>query len=339
MDKSLSNYFLLELEGMSELLVDSAADCDTGNIWDLAIRARENAINDFRTDYLAALLQYYQKDKQPYRGYIGEAKYTKDLKLTSALAGLQLSPYLMRGGELRIKKIGTFFNQSATLHLKLYNQYEIDPIKEVDLETEKDKLKWNELPEAIVLPLNYNKTQEVSYALLYEVASLNGMLPKDVKTDCNCGGGAGSVLKYPWKLYTKAGGINIDSLSKFHDQNTSLLLESNGLLLDVELSCKTENLICTEDYPLDFDNPLTAVMAKSIQYKGGELLIEYILASGNLNRFTILDKERLWGKRNHYRKSFDDRITYLAKETKPYLINDCFTCADFNSLLVSGIFS
>ena len=92
--------------------------------------------------------------------------------------------------------------------------------------------------------------------------------------------------------------------------------------MDVQIKCETGTLICRE---YDGNDAIALVTAFAIQYKAGELVIENVMNSGEVNRFTMLRNEQLWGKRNHFRKEYFDRIDYLSKVID-VSSSDCFIC-------------
>src|SRR5699024_12003684 len=73
--------------------------------------------------------------------------------------------------------------------------------------------------------------------------------------------------------------------------------------------CSSKNVIC-ELLKVDESNTI----AHAIAYKSQELLIEDLMSSGRINRFTQLSKEHLWGKRNHFRKRSEERR--VGKESR-----------------------
>ena len=102
-------------------------------------------------------------------------------------------------------------------------------------------------------------------------------------------------------------------------------------MIDAEFLCNANEIICAD--ALDYTNDeLAMVQAYGLRYAQAERLVDKILSSTKLNRFTMLDREALYGKRSHFKKEMDTRAKYVAHElTKPdriNLINDCFSCKD-----------
>lgn len=336
--ESKSGFFLAELEGINEAVIFNAEDCDTGGIWDLLSKARENAILNFRTDLMAALLVDYKLKRDVFKGIIGEETATRTFYPHRPNAGVRIEPYVIKSGMMVLRRIGLLFTANADFTVSLYSNRQEDAIETYDVSAIAGKATYFTLPTPKELPLMDEFKRPITYFLLYKPSELGAALPKENKAWCGCGGS-----KPTWQSYAMVSGVELPNLdlifncdkNTFYYQNATYM---NGLLLDVEFKCKTEEVICDSD-GIDYEtNPLARVMAKCIQLKGGELLLEYILASPELSRFTTLDRERMWGKRNHYRKEYSDRITYIASSIDINK-NGCLECNGINDLIIGGVFS
>ncbi len=54
LNASSSGLYIMQPDTVPVRWTNSAADCENGGIWDLAINARTQAVRDFLSDYLAA---------------------------------------------------------------------------------------------------------------------------------------------------------------------------------------------------------------------------------------------------------------------------------------------
>ena len=107
------------------------------------------------------------------------------------------------------------------------------------------------------------------------------------------------------------------------------------MIITAEMFCDSNRLICSDEYPLNFKTDGYAMkIAETIRYKAGALLIDYILSSPQINRYTMMDREALYGKRNYFRKKAEDQTAWLCSNT-PYINNDCFVCKK-QSLVTKG---
>jgi len=79
---------------------------------------------------------------------------------------------------------------------------------------------------------------------------------------------------------------------------------------------------------IDFNNDEKAmVTAHAIRYEAGRSLIDNILGTGNINRYTMLPSETLWNLRNHFVERYEEMIAYLCQEAD-ISSNDCLMCDD-----------
>lgn len=343
-NESKSGLFLDQLEGLNLSLAKSIEDCEEGSLWDLMARARRNAIKAFKADVLGVLLSNYKQKRQPFNGVVGSQKFTKTLSISNTYAGSRIYCANVIGGVMSIKRIGLVFDSSATFDIDIYNNLNDSPIYSFTVNSNANLLTWFDLPAQLHLDMNSEADSEnPQYYILYQPSGFN---PKDNKAGCGCGGAYRyyfnsqnpafkSYEKDRWSEYIMLAGTQGDNLSDRDNWSTSEQL--NGIILDVDFKCKVQDLICNEN--LDYEsNGLALAMANAIRYKSGALLIDSILASSQINRYTMTDREKLMGKKNTYTKEYNDRISWLGSEIN-IKANDCLACKDFNDVIKTGIFS
>jgi hypothetical protein len=83
---------------------------------------------------------------------------------------------------------------------------------------------------------------------------------------------------------------------------------------------------------------LAAAMAIAIQNKAGEILGSWVLQSGNLNRFTLINTEQLINDVTNFKTTYNQMIRYIV-ESADITQNDCFSCNDIWNMAKGGIFS
>lgn len=346
-DVSTSGRYLDETDGLSLSLADAASDCDSGSVWDLMDRSRSNAIQSFKSDMMAKLLTTYKHKRKPWSGLMGGSDFKNTIDINGAYAGLQVYCQNIIGGVMSLKRIGLVFDSAADFTIYVYDNLEDDIIDSFDVHCDAGKLTWYNLTSPLNLDMNNYGSDSPRYYFLYQKSTFK---PKDIKGSCGCGGGHYSYYyrpdspmfkpfppyeKYRWSEFVMLTGTYGDSLSDRDNWATVQYLQ--GLLLDVDFKCKVQDLLCKDT--LDFEtNENAAVMATAIQFKAAASLIDSILASGNINRYTMTDRERLMGKKNTYTTEYNNRIEFLAQNIN-LTANDCLSCNDFNDLMKVGIFS
>ena len=312
--------YLDELEGLNLSILTGAADCEEGNIWEMMVKARENAIYQFQSDLMSCIEDNYIAKRPNYSGYIGELAHNSSLSITETTAGIVVRFPRIVGGKLKLRKIGLIMNAALAISVSIYNNdlNQTTPIGTYTINSLANAVNFGTLVTPLELPLWSNSVNNLEYYFVYNVS---GFQPRNNKTVCvPCSGGVKNVVWANWLTVTGIKGNGTDYASY---RNTA---EINGLVLDAELTCNGSRVICSDEYPLDFENNGKArQMAYAVRFKAGALLIDDILSSPQINRYTMMDREALYGKRNHYRAKYEEWIKYLCANT-PIINNDCWIC-------------
>lgn len=313
-----SDVYLDELEGLELVGLQGAESCAEGNIWEMMDKARANATLQFKTDLLSCINQEYKSKRPNFSGTIGQVNFSSTLALSEANAGDVMEFPNIEGGYFKLKKIGLIMNAVASVTVNIYDndEHSTTPLGTYTFNSAANALAWGTLATPLELPLWSSNVSALKYYFVY---TLSGFLPKNNKADCGCGG-----VKPAWMSWITIAGIKGSGTTYSSYSRTK---EMNGLVLNGELTCKSGRIICTDENPLDFENDMGRSMqiAYAIRFKAGEMLVESILASSAINRYTMLDRERLWGKRNHYRKLYGEWIQYLCDNAE-IGNNDCLVC-------------
>jgi hypothetical protein len=353
---SESGYYLDEIEGLNLDMLSAIADCETGNLWELMSWSRDESIKGFKTDLLNAIMMRTKLKRVPYRGVIGDQSQSKAIDVNGDYAGLRMFCADMLSGRMRVKRIGTYFTSGGTVNLQVYNNEDDLPLYTNSFVTQGMKLTWHTLATPIELPMSTETFTNCEYWFLAVNNPLNK--PRDNKYTCSCGSAPSysariwntslmnwnyiSDVRYQWLNYVMITGTEGDITSVDERLSWGTINRNYGIFLDVDFDCKVEETLCKGQINYD-SNPLAQVMAVAVRYKAGQLLIEKILSTGILNRYTMSDRERLLNKKSTYQKEYNDRITYLAEQiAKPENINaisDCFSCYDESGFAKVGLFT
>lgn len=329
---SKSGIFLDQLEGMDLKLVEAADECSKGGLWDRMQKSVRNAQLEFESDFLACLQTTYRQRLPNWSGLMGEPKFTTFLNLTTPYAGIRINTWESKGSFLKIKKIGVLVNASVPVTVEIYsNEGGGTLITSYVINAVANTLTFATItPGPLKLALWNLRTLNLHY---YVLLKLDGTFkPLNNKRDCGCGGGN----KRPWLAWFDFTGMkgNAPLNNSFNFQNTQ---EVNGLVLDVETGCEMAQVICGGDEPLDFDNDGYAKkMAYAIRFKAGELLLHDLVSSSNINRFTLLDGERVAKYLDYYRTQYSQWIDFLCANSH-LEENCCFVCNNQHGLIKSYI--
>ena len=238
----------------------------------------------------------YQVKKTNYFGEIGKINYTASMNTTKRLQFLKLQPN--NDGVVQIDRIRVFLNQTVTTKAWIVkieeNQTEGEIIFENEAVSTVNNILTIPFPEGLKLPLNVNGKKQ-NYFVVYE--RLGSVQPRDLKVSCGCSGGDGFA---PFLFVT---GGEAETFSEIGTSLTDVF--THGISLDVQIKCETGSVICKE---YNENDAIAYVTAFAILYKSAELVIENVMNSSEVNRFTMLSREHLWGKRSHFKKEYENRI-------------------------------
>ena len=343
---SLSGLYLDELVGLS--FIQSITNCDNGNsLFDNMEKALDNAITSFQADTNALLLRDYKIKRNPYRGGIGRNVDNGNVKLKdSSYLGARWYCNNIKSGVAYIKDIGTLFHTTGTVDLTIFNNIG-EVVHQVTLNTEAGKHVQNTID--LELPLHNDYIDNLEYFFVYQYDEAT-MKPKINDIKCNCGSfkpvfncqkpyfTQKHEANYGWADWIMVGGINTTTLPDFTDFTTNNAPNALfGLTFNVEFRCKIGEVLCKDQ--LDFEgNPLAPALALAIQHKAGEILGNWILQSGNLNRFTLINTEQFIEDVKSYKQTYIEMIKYIV-ESADITQNDCFTCRDVYEMAKRGIFA
>ncbi|MCX6328204.1 MAG: hypothetical protein NTZ85_01635 [Bacteroidia bacterium] len=336
---------LVELRSVNGLL-----NCEHGTeIWDMMSNSRDEAVRIFIGDVNALLMRSYQLKRQPYYGAIGRVKYSADMSLTTGYYyGARIFCANIVSGNLIIKKIGTLFNTTGTITLWVYNNKN-ELVATRTLNTTANTHNNNVLAVPIELPMHDGYVDNLEYYFIYKLAA---NIPKNNEVKCNCGkfkatfntgkpyffwSQAESRSQDYWSRYAMVGGFARSSITDLSDLPTVTSNYMHGLTFEVEFKCIINEVLC-KDY-FDFDaNPLAISTALAIRYKAGQLLLEMILRTVNINRDVMINREQITADRDAILAKYNEHVNYIASNVNVQA-NDCLECRDLIKIAKAGIFT
>ena len=299
-----------------------------------AIGARENAIQTVEHDIIVSLNNQYKKDKSNFIGQIGRMSYATSLGISRPWQGMQITPHTAGDGVITLNRMFIVLNGAATVTVKILRVIVGSVMGEEVASypvttTANNYIPVDIGPNPIKFPLMYNGNA-VEYYAVYDLSGAPGVQPKDTGINCStCNGGI-----QPFSDFVTVRGVQFNDTNTLNDKITDAF--SHGLVLDVEIRCDNEQLICRE---YNADDAVAVVLAYCVYFKAGELLIEEVLKQPDISRYTMMDKERLWGKRNHYRAEYEQRMLYLSTSIN-VTDSNCYVCRNtVNQPFFSGIYS
>lgn len=338
-----SELFLDELEGINLVYPAGAADCGRGNLWELMQKAHDEGIRSWRNMVMAYISQRAIRRRKYFSGVIGSDRTDGTGEtITKDFAGLTFKTARVRGGKIKLKRIGVFFKTNSDVSVALYDNTSDTPIASYTITPTANQVTWYEIPNGgIELPLAREISGLYQYWLVYQVSTS----PTPMKHSITCGCGELSRVnkwesspsfinlstpeqQYNWLDWMVISGTTGDAITD-RDDDWSHENYAHGLLVDAEFICNANEILCVD--ALDYQNDsLAMAQAYGLRYAQGEKLVDLILSTTAISRVTMLDREALYGKRSHYKKQADEHAQWVAQELtsaeRINEINDCFAC-------------
>lgn len=317
---SKSGLYMDDLEGGLSMRAITSLDACKG-FADIALQARDSAIQTVGADVLSALALRYKTGKNPFVGVIGRPSYTGTLQASKRYQFVRLAPLRPSDAIVKVTGLRLIINSSQAVNFKILKTLQGGnqgtEILNVDVETTANYYASIPLPgNELALPLTENG-ESLEYYMVWDRGDGLGM-PKDIKIDCNCG-----FKKAGFTDYLDVKGGELDSLEYLSPAQTKDNY-THGIVIDADIRCAVGDLICRE---YDRENAIALTLAYATRYKAGEILIEKVMSSPVVDRYTMMNREYLWGKRNHFRKEYETRITYVAS-VMDVAGSDCFICRE-----------
>lgn len=324
---SESGYYVDEFLQVKEEIYASINCEDDANIFTKMVEIRANSQKQFQTDLQVVLKQFYKSRVQPFSGLIGQTVFNRTQTLQNFYNGIQINPQRLKDAKFILTGIYAGFDTSQTLTATISsNNPNFTPVTQV-LNIEAGKFTRTALTTPVELPF-YTKEFDncdcgLQYYVSYQKVDVIG-LPLQNKLTC-CSGNE------PWKTHIKAGGFTTNNLSDLCDCGSSY---AYGLALDGHIVCDNLNWICNLTELDGYD--VRDVIARTIQFAATINFAKYILDSNEINYYTLLSRENLYGKISHYTKRYGENLHFIATNLSDKLgsLTGCYKCRD-NGMVVN----
>ena len=300
---SETGIYLDELDDLNLRTVQAAAP--NAPLLAMMQASRRDAFFNLETDVMAGLQTLNGPQLGQYVGSLGGSGAYQGV--VEAAAGTKLAlvlrPRTDRTATLVIKRIGLLLTANATVNVYVSGEpapFEVVATADTPSYTVLNpplRIQLGELGGAC----SFTQPLEISY-------TVGAFMARNNSTSCGC--------------------TMMDSrLTEFF--TNAIKQPANGLLLDVEVGA-AETQVLVDGY--ETNAAVTNVVALALRFKAAELLVERIINSNEINRYTTIDQQFLWGKRNEFRKNYQDRINWLISteglrsplnpataDTRPYM--------------------
>lgn len=284
------------------------------SMYDVFMNSRKAAISKFREEMFAGIYATNVMTNA-YHGELNRNTFVGPLEKSSIYNFVVLTPSRISDSDIMIRSIQIGVNKSTELNLTLLRLKKGEYVPEV-IHSEEVQTQANKLTN-VVLDTALNLYEDNNIYTYYIVWSSQDAEVKALDTECYCG----CASQDAWKHFLSMQGGQSNRLDTMHQ--SKLGNYSQGIVINsVSIHCKLDNFICRE---YKSDDSVSLVSAWAILYKTGANILDTMLNSTEVNRYTTMNREALYGKRAHFNKEYADRVQHLLAtlNTKE---SDCFTC-------------
>lgn len=319
---SVSGLYVSDLPGGVDISALATVD-NCKSLAQVCIDALTSAYKNVNTDLIVALNTNYQGQKT-FVGTLGQMSYTGTLPAVKRYQAFVLKANTGSDAIAKINRIGLIVNGSESVNVSVISAPRDSSMGTVvatyTINSVANSYAWFSVPSGgLSLPLSKSGSP-IDYYFVYDSQTGAGIAPKDNKIWCNCPGLQKTVKTVG--NYLAPMGMQLDDPNNLSSGIVDKY--TRGILLDCELRCNAEVLVCG-----NYDNTeaVAVVLAVAAQFKAAELLIEGVMKTREVNRLVLQNKEYLWGKRNHFVTEYQNRILYLAKVID-VTASSCYICRD-----------
>lgn len=321
-----SGLFMDDLSGGIDLLGIETVE-EMNKILALALQARNAASRVLEQDLLVAMTARYQAAKPKFIGDIGRPQVSGTLTSTGDVQGVRLRAIMPIAGTIAINRLSICINASQTFNIYVgrsesMNDYLEEVLYTFPVTTTAGNFSVADMSSEsslIELPLEINGVEQ-EYYVFWKRSEAGNALAKNNEIRCNtCGAKAANNSV---RQFIHADGVALASTENLKIPTVDLY--AHGLRIQCTIGCENRYVICRE---YNKKNQVELLMNWAALYKAGELWIEYIMKAADVGRTNLTNREYLYGKRNHFRKEFETRITAIANQMELGETN-CYQCKE-----------
>lgn len=288
-------------------------DCND-TFWGAMQEAKDKAISSFKLDLRRTLALVRDKQIGSWNGLIGRTKQDATVFVSDSTVGIQIRPKRLRDAYLALK--GVWFGLDTTLAdvtLTISsNDPAFTPITQ-SLSSVAGQFNQVAFESEIRLPLYSDSQDQLYYYLEYEPGAAK---PLNNDLWCGCSGEG-------WKKSLKVGSYAHSNASTFNEFGKYTGKKAYGLAFDAYIDCANLDWICNLTELNGFD--MRDMIARSVQMKAAVKLIAYVLDSGRVNRYSVLEADNLTAKAQHLSELYARNVNWIA-EHLPANITACWGC-------------
>lgn len=343
LNESSSGLYVSQADTIPLRWTNSAADCENGGLWDLLITARNSAVRDLLSDYLASTQEVKSERFLPFTA-IGDNYYkqAEQVKPTATHAAVWIEPYELRGAKIKVESVDIAFWDgiagSTDVDIEVYSSLDFTNPIDTATATVTGNKQYFTATFSTPIEIDLGSIRSDLNERIYFVYSIPvGARPVKNQTEkgCQCSQQT-KVRNNPYLQVLCLGGVQSDSVANLETPITGTST-MQGLVINASLECDYYSWLCdlaqTPNVVTSVNGSgqrlrLGMVLADGLQAKSVVNLIQSIITSSRINHFTmVLGVEELYRMQNHFKKIYQMAIRNLVYYM-PSDVSDCLICAN-----------
>lgn len=329
LNESESGYYITDDDYGFPLIesVYAGIDCgDPNNIYNVLAKARASAIGSIYTDLQAALKMHHDKAVDSFSGLVGQRRANGYgvFGNTATMAGQLWQPKAIRDAYFVVTHVWVGVSAAGNLAFSIRsNAPDFTTVNQTFNVTTPGVFQKFALTTPVKLPffskyVDYGGHFDCGLRYTFSYPILAGLKPLANVYSC-CGNS-----NTGWKKQMTAGGFETSDINAtLNDCGLICNGSAQGLAIEGYTECNGLDWLCSLEEMNGKD--LRDVLARTMQYSAASYLCQHILDSTNINFWTTLNRESLYGKRNHAKKRYGELITWMA-ENLPNNVTGCYKC-------------
>jgi len=348
LNASSSGLYVAQPDTIPIRWTNSAADCENGGMWSLIQTARDTAVRDILTDYLAETKRVKSEQFLPFTT-IGDSYYKMAETVNSTVAAVWFEPYQIKGAKIRIDSVDLAFWDGITdpidVAISVYSSLDLTTSlasAEASITGNKTYGKATFSSPLYIDLANIREDLNERIYIEYTVPVGKRPVANNIEKGCQCNNGT-KYRENPFMQIMKTGGVQAATVADLTSPVSSSG-KMNGMILNASMECDYYTWLCQLAQKPNAATllggqrlSLGMALADGIQAKAVYNLAQSILMSGRINHYTmVLDPKELYRIQNHfikiYRMAVKNLVYYMPSD-----VTDCLVCAADKRMIKSQI--
>jgi len=350
LNASSSGLYVMDASTITVRFTNSAADCENGGPWDLALQARTKAVRELVADFLTNVQKSRQEQFLPFSS-IGDRYYASGELVQDNVAATWIEPYRIRGAKLNIESIDiAFFSGivgATPVTIEIYSSLDFTtPLASAVANVTTNKTFFSAVL-ASTLTIDLGAIRDDLNERIYFVYTIPvGATPVKNNTKINaCCNSSSNFKDNPYLQVLNIGGVQASSISNLATPPIFGTSTMQGMDIKASLYCDYLTWLCNLAQKPDAlistgggqRLRLGMALADAIQAKSVINLIDSIILSGRINIFTmVLDTKQLKAIQAKawpiYYRGIKNLSYYMPAD-----ISDCLICSKNKLITKSSI--